>query len=314
VDSKHFRIEQLAEGVFAALHRDGGWAIGNAGIIDMGDKTVVFDSSMSAASAVELRDAAERLTRRPVTHLVNSHYHNDHTWGNQHFDSALVIASAKTRGLMLTKGKEEVETFTSIGPTQLRELRRRKLAEADEDSGAELQDWIEYFEGIVDTTPKLSQRLPDLTFDGRLVLYGSRRSVELISFENGHTGCDTIMLLPEERIAFLADLLFVDNHPFIGDGDYEALLRALDEIDVLGLSRMVPGHGPVGDASDLNLLKEYIEDLNGIVSGMLGRGRSQDEIPLEQIPPRYANWRLKQFFQPNLRAIWAIQTAVASSD
>ena len=86
--SRHFRLEQLQEGIYAAIHKEGGWAISNAGIVDLGDRTLVFDSFRSTQPALDLRLAAEQLTGRPVSIVVNSHYHADHTWGNCYFPAS----------------------------------------------------------------------------------------------------------------------------------------------------------------------------------------------------------------------------------
>ena len=80
--SENFTVQQLAPGVWAAIHNDQyGKAICNAGIVDLGDKTLVFDPFMTPQAAKELRLLAEELTNRPVTMVVNSHYHNDHIRG-----------------------------------------------------------------------------------------------------------------------------------------------------------------------------------------------------------------------------------------
>ncbi len=64
--SHHFHLERLADGVYAAINSDEGWAICNASIIDLGDRTLVYDSFTSPQAASDLRDAAEYLTGRPA--------------------------------------------------------------------------------------------------------------------------------------------------------------------------------------------------------------------------------------------------------
>jgi glyoxylase-like metal-dependent hydrolase (beta-lactamase superfamily II) len=81
-DSKHFRLERAADGVYAAIHIDGGAAIGNAGIVDLGDRTPVYDTMFTPQAAEDLRAVAEALTGRAIDAIINSHYHNDHIWGN----------------------------------------------------------------------------------------------------------------------------------------------------------------------------------------------------------------------------------------
>src|SRR5688572_25517509 len=72
--SRNFTIEAIAPNVWAALHNDNfGKAICNAGIIDLGDKTVIFDPFMTPSAALELRDIARKLTKRNYAYVVNSH-------------------------------------------------------------------------------------------------------------------------------------------------------------------------------------------------------------------------------------------------
>ena len=62
-ESKHYKLEKLADGIYAAIHNnEGGYAICNAGIIDLGDKTIVIDPFISPAAARDLKQHAEYLT------------------------------------------------------------------------------------------------------------------------------------------------------------------------------------------------------------------------------------------------------------
>ena len=112
-DSKHFRLQQLADGVYAAIHIDGGAAIGNAGIVDLGDRTLIFDSFFTPQAAEDLRTAAEALTGRPVNAVTNSHYHNEHIWGNQVFSSDTdIMSTVETHRLIIaTRGHDDYDSF-----------------------------------------------------------------------------------------------------------------------------------------------------------------------------------------------------------
>jgi glyoxylase-like metal-dependent hydrolase (beta-lactamase superfamily II) len=77
-ESKHFQLQRLTDGVYAAVATERGHAICNAGIIDTGDRTIVFDTFISPDPAKDLLKAAKRLTPQNVIRVVNSHYHNDH--------------------------------------------------------------------------------------------------------------------------------------------------------------------------------------------------------------------------------------------
>jgi cyclase len=77
-ESQRFRIEKMAEGAYAAIHIEGGAAVGNAGIVDLGDRTLVYDSLFTPQAGEDLRTTAEALFGRPVAMVIDSHWHNDH--------------------------------------------------------------------------------------------------------------------------------------------------------------------------------------------------------------------------------------------
>src|SRR5262249_11242802 len=98
--SRYFTLEQVADGVYAAIVVPGTGAWGNAGIVDLGGATLVVDTFMTSGAAGDLRAAAEQVTGRTVDYVVNTHYHGDHVQGNQVFTDALLIATETTRRLI----------------------------------------------------------------------------------------------------------------------------------------------------------------------------------------------------------------------
>lgn len=100
--SRHFQLEQLADGVYGAFGHEGAGTMANAGIVDLGGETLVFDTFFTPQAGADLRRAAEELTGRPVSLVVNSHWHADHTFGNQAF-AGTFVAATRTAELMATR-------------------------------------------------------------------------------------------------------------------------------------------------------------------------------------------------------------------
>src|SRR6185369_3110570 len=99
--SEHFTFHELANSVWAAIVKPSGLAASNSGIVDLGDQTLVFDTTLSPASAADLRAAAESLTGRPVSAVLTSHWHRDHVFGNSVFaPETPIYATARTREIM----------------------------------------------------------------------------------------------------------------------------------------------------------------------------------------------------------------------
>src|SRR5689334_20894488 len=128
--AEYFRIEQLAEGVYAAIVVPGTGAWGNAGIVDLGEKTLVFDSFATAAAAQALHSAAVELTGRAPAWVVNSHNHADHIMGNTAFPQATIVATAATRDLIGVRAPAFVE-YARTHPEELDNLEQELARETD---------------------------------------------------------------------------------------------------------------------------------------------------------------------------------------
>ena len=99
----------------------------------------------------------------------------------------------------------------------------------------------------------------------------------------------------------MSDLLFVNTHPYLADGNPDKLLSTLDEIESIHPKKLVPGHGPVGGIEDLRLLKEYILHCDQTGKQMLDKVQDETEINEAIIPEQYSNWILSNFYTTNLR-------------
>jgi cyclase len=304
--SKHFRLEQLEAGVYAAIHVDGGAAIGNAGIVDLGDRTLVYDTFFTPQAAEDLRAAAEVLTGRPVDFVINSHYHNDHIWGNQVFSPHTdIISTVDTRRLIVeTGGHDDFDVFLDNAEASLDSTLAAFQTTEDEEERRQAAVWIDYHQSLVDAKPILHVRAPNVTFVEHLVFHGTERSAELIPYAQGHSANDVVLFLPQDRIAFMADLLFIDYHPWVGAGDPGNLRRILENVSQLAPKLLVPGHGPVGTVHSLDVMGQYINFLDGLVSKMIQGGEAEEQIDEMPMPVQFGNWLFAAFFPLNLHFMY----------
>ncbi|MCJ7573890.1 MBL fold metallo-hydrolase, partial [Candidatus Bathyarchaeota archaeon] len=276
--SKHFQLQRLADGVYAAVASERGYAICNAGIIDTGDRTIVFDTFISPEATKDLLRAAKRLTPQNNIRVVNSHYHNDHIRGNQVFPPDVdILSTATTFEGIAHKEPEEIKWEKENLPKAIVDTKSKLRMEKDPKRRHDLALSIVYYEAIMKSHPKLKTRLPNITFEGSLTIHGTRRQVELLTLA-GHTASDLVLYLPDEKIAFMSDLLFVNNHPYLAGCSPKRWRKSLREIGKLGVQTLVPGHGPVGSPSDLSLLDQYIQTLESIARNMVKMGKSPEEV------------------------------------
>lgn len=301
--SKHFRIEKLAEGVYAATQVDGGWMICNTGIVDLGNITLVFDTGLTPQAAHDLRSAAEALTGRAPRYVVTSHYHNDHIRGNQAFTEAQVVSTLANRELIATNGKTDLEDDWKQAPEQLAIMEAAaQSGERDDQRFAAM--FLPYWQGIQASLPEIQLRLPELTFENRLTFHGTKCTAQLIAM-GGHTESDCVMYLPQERVLFCGDLLFVRGHPYLGDGDPQALLSSLDRLEGLGAQVYVPGHGPVGEGGDIEKMRLYLRTLTQQAQEVVAHGGTEEEAAKQPVPEAFAYWMLaKPFYEANMRFLF----------
>ncbi len=302
-ESIHFTLETLADGIYAAIHKMGGSADCNAGIIDLGELCLVFDALLTPLAAEDLRQSARSLVGYEPDLVINSHYHNDHCWGNQAFSPpAHVIASRQTYELMLTAGKKELEEETASASQTLAIFKDRYQKADSEDEKYVAGMFLGIYEGLVKDLPRLTMRLPDIIFQDRLSFKGTKRAAELIAYGNSHTGNDAVLFLPDDGIIFMGDLLFVGLHPYLADGDPANLAKTLQAIQDLKATRFVPGHGSPGTITDVNLLIEYIGDCEKTARTLVNEDKANKEsISSMEVPERFTKWQLPTFHKANLR-------------
>jgi glyoxylase-like metal-dependent hydrolase (beta-lactamase superfamily II) len=291
--SKHFRLRAIADGVYVALASAEGAAFSNAAVVDLGDRALIFDTFETHFAAQDLRNAAERLTGRPATYVVNSHAHPDHWFGNQVFaDHAAIIATHNARTEMATFAadlKAEKEDRSEL-EAMLGEQRRRLEAETDERRRATLKRSVVRWEYTLAALPTFEVCFPSLTFDGKMVFHGTQRTVELVALNSGHTSGDCYLLLPAEKIVLMGDLGFFQRQPFMADCDPEAWVAQLERFEQSDFETFVPGHGPVGAKADIVLQREYLTTLEAMVAQAIREGKSLEATQAGRLPAPFDAW------------------------
>jgi glyoxylase-like metal-dependent hydrolase (beta-lactamase superfamily II) len=288
--------------VWAAIVISTGLAASNSGIVDLGDSTLVFDTTLSPASAVDLRNAAKHLTGQSVAYVFNSHFHNDHVFGNAVFDSITEIyATEETRKIMAEKTDKEIADFKNHWPEQQKKWAERARNAKDEAERLEYEDGVRFAQSIIDTFPQLQLRLPDHTFTDRVEFKGTKRIAEFITFSGGHTDSDAFLYLPIERIIFTGDLLVTKNHPGMSSSHPYEWLNILAKIKALDPIHIVPGHGELGTLADVELIEQYINELLQMTKQNQHTGGTAESAAALQPPAFTEGWNNIEGFGVNMK-------------
>lgn len=305
IENQFFTCKEVKKGLYAAIVKDGQGALGNAGFVDLGDETLVFDTFMIPQAAAALRQAAEEATGKKVKYVVNSHYHGDHTNGNTIFKDSVIISTALTREkIQETFQMQDVSAMKEGMASYFAQLENRIAAEQNERMRRALENDLSDKRLLVESLDSLEEVLPTVLFDEKLIIQGSERTVELYHFGGGHTGSDIFMYLPEEEVLYAGDLVLVNNHAWMGHGNPNAWLSILEKMEAFTVREIVPGHGPVGTYEDIQSMKAYIGDMLQFVSEMKEQGKSAEQLITMPILETYKNLEGPNFYEWNINFLY----------
>ena len=248
---------------------------GNSVAVINGKSVTVFDTGARLTSARTVLNEIRRLTDKPVTRIINSHWHPDHWSGNEIYARAFpgveVIATNATRDYM-------ARTVHSM-----RYALRKGLTSAGRTALRSEEEFVAEFE-------QLQPVLPNVTFDGRLVVQDAPRTFELLTLF-GDASSVAVAYLPWEKVLLAGDVLIYPL-PYTPNGyAISRWLESLRAIRAMDLAAIVPGHGPVlKDTAYLDLLIELISQVTEQVERALETGVLTADLPkalhLESIATR----------------------------
>lgn len=306
--SRHFTLHEIGDGVYAVINSVGSWLHTNSGIIDLGGGSLVFDTGTAPQAAQDLMEAAVALTGKTPTYVVNSHWHDDHYWGNQVFTDSLIISSTENRRLMEARGREAHESSYSMAKRMIDPM-KQLLESGNEREKGWARIILGYLGGIKEAHATLEITPPELTFAGSLTIHGKKRDAKIIEYKNGHSRSDCVLFLPEDRVLFCGDLCVIGFHPCLDLGDPLNTFNLLEEMNGLEPEVVVPGHGDIGGAEALDDVRVYIQTLKDEVQRVVDGGGSEEDVMAIPIPGRFSDLIGEaMFYQRNLRGLYRILT------
>lgn len=145
-------------------------------------------------------------------------------------------------------------------------------------------------------------RLPNATYRDRFTLYLGGKEIQILYLGRAHTDGDSIVFVPQDRIAYLSEIFFSEEFPNMAGGYGSSWLEVLDKIEALDADIFVPGHGPMPDdakatRAGLHRLRQIFVDMRDALKNEIARGATEDQattaVALEQYAkmPNYAAQR-----------------------
>ncbi|MFL6849269.1 MAG: MBL fold metallo-hydrolase [Sphingomicrobium sp.] len=249
-----FVLKEIGPGVYAAIdgpeHKSGS----NAGFVIGDDGVLVVDAFFNVDAARALVAEIRKLTAKPIRYVVNTHYHADHTGGDQALRDAgaIIIAHRNVRGWV------RADNINLFGDRITPELRAR-----------------------IEALP-----LPDLVTDRGLTIWLGSRKI-MVRAVLGHTGGDLTISVPDAKVLFCGDMLWRKVPPNLIDGsvkEWAATDAGFSRMADAASTAFVPGHGDVANLKDVEDFRAYLLDLQQLVAAARKRGLKDDALSADVTP------------------------------
>ncbi len=285
-DQPAYAFEELADDVYFAIGTGAMTVMSNSLVIINDDHVMLADTSVTPAAARALvGQIKDELTEKPIRYVFNSHYHFDHAHGNQIFgDDVEIIGHEYVRKMHLSNVLDQRTNrgFTAIIPDQIADLKAGIAGTTDSAERERLEMDLRVREAHWNALQETTVTPPNVTYRDVLTLHKGGREVQLHFVGRGHTGGDTMIFLPAERIVFTGDFFLGapggPRLPYMGDAYTDEWPQSIERLKGLDFDVIVPGHGmPLQEREQLTYLQHYLRDLWSQVQDFRNEGLSVEE-------------------------------------
>lgn len=232
--------QQLAEGIYMLTG-----AGGNLGV-SVGEDGVILIDDQFAELTPKIQDALTKLSPKPVRFVINTHWHFDHTGGNENMGKtgAIIVAHDNVRRRM------SVPSF------------------------------IKMFNREQPASPK--DALPIVTFDNNVTFHFNGEEIFVFHIANAHTDGDSLILFRHANVLHMGDTFFNGFYPFIDSGSggsIDGMIAAADQVLPMLKpdTKVIPGHGPLGSAKELKAFRDMLATLRENIAKLIREGKTVEQ-------------------------------------
>ena len=234
------RTEQVADGLYVLFGSGGniGVSVGEDGAFLVDDQYAPLTEKILAAVA--------EVTDQPVRWVLNTHWHGDHTGGNENLgrEGAMIVAHENV--------------YRRLNPAEFADLVGRSQQSAPEG-------------------------LPVVTFNDRVSFNWNGETIRVNHMPNAHTDGDALVFFTNADAVHMGDTFFNGRYPFIdvdSGGGVHGVIAIADYVlaNTSASTRLIPGHGEITDHTSLRAYRDMLATVRDRVSEMMGEGMTEDEV------------------------------------
>jgi len=275
-----FRFNKVKDGVYHAVGTGALAVVGNSSFIVNDNDVIVVDDHVSPAAAWVLLEEIKKVTPKPVTTVINTHFHFDHAHGNQIFEPAVqIIGHEFTRRMLLNNsiGMPLYQNYLTGMPGQIDALKKQIASATDAAAKAKLQAQLQVTENNLASQKELKPTPPNVTMTTQMTLFRGKREIQIRFLGRGHTAGDVVVYLPNEKVVMTGDFLTAGLSN-MSDSFPNEWADSLDALKKLDFDTVLPGHGEAfTDKAKIDYFQAYLRDVWSDVSKLKQQGVSAEE-------------------------------------
>ena len=228
---------------------------GNIGV-SVGDDGIVIVDDEFAPLAPKIIAALNGITDKPIKFIINTHYHGDHTGGNEIFGrTGTIIAQDNVRKRLQTGSNAAGRT----------------------------------------TPPAPKTALPIVTFNDTATVHVNGEDIRAVHFPHGHTDGDAVIYFTQSNVVHMGDDFFNGRFPFIDTANGGSVKGMIANVDKILISlpddvRVIPGHGDLSDKAGLRRFAEMLRGTSAAVEKAMKDGRTLDQMKTDKILAQWDDW------------------------
>jgi cyclase len=226
---------------------------GNIGA-SVGEDGIVIVDDQFAPLADKIQAALKGITDKPVRFVINTHYHGDHTGGNEYFQKQAPIIAQDN-------------------------VRKRLKSGGTAGNGSSIH---------MENKPAPPGALPIITFDHDVTVHLNGEDIRALHFPAGHTDGDSIIFFPKSNVVHMGDDFVTYGFPFIdvlSGGSIDGMIAAVEKVtaELPPDVKVIPGHGSLSNMTDMRNYLDMLKGTRAAVQNALDAHQSLDQMKQAKI-------------------------------
>jgi len=219
---------------------------GNIGVSTGKDGIFLIDDQFAPLTK-KIKTAVSDISDKPIRFVINTHWHFDHTGGNENFgkEGSIIVAHDNVRKRMTKDG------------------------------------FIEAFNKKIPASPKVA--LPIITFNDTITFHLNDLEINVVHQNNAHTDGDSIVFFKTANVIHMGDTFFNTMYPFMdssSNGSIDGMINSVKHILTIvdDKTKIIPGHGPLADKKSLEKYHNMLVTVKERMQKLINQGKTLEEI------------------------------------